>query len=207
MKKTRLIATVLLFVVIFILYSNTTRTVYIDGTQYNVIPECYVCRNTPTIRKKAQLLAKVNRRVITLINYLKTKYGKEHLYVKNLLERYNPDVIYEHSPNIIHPEIAYTMNKGHSLHICIAADGVLQNMEDIMFVMLHEIAHLATNEKGHPRGYWVCFRFILENAVKANIYKPTDYSKHRVMYCNTIELKHNPLFDSSLDSYLDTIPK
>jgi hypothetical protein len=207
MRLVCIIGAIVFLIIIIILYKPNTRTVYINGTQYNIIPECYVCRETPSVKEKANILADINIKIIFLIKHIKNKYGKDHLYVENLINRYNPDVIYEHSPNVIHPEIAYTMNKGRSLHICISHNGKIQDTNDIMFVMLHEIAHVATNIKNHPREYWLCFRFILENAVEAGIYTPTNYMANPVYYCGVISLSHNPLYDRALDDYDDITPK
>jgi hypothetical protein len=53
----------------------------------------------------------------------------------------------------------------------------------VMFVLLHEMAHLMTTTIGHTPEFWANFKRILHDAIQAGIYTPINYSKHPVLYC------------------------
>ena len=63
-----------------------------------------------------------------------------------------------------------------------------------MFVALHELTHVGTKEIGHPKQYWINFKYILEKAEEIGIYKPVDYDKNPKKYCG-MTISDNPYFD------------
>ena len=75
----------------------------------------------------------------------------------------------------------------------------------LMFVALHEIAHIMTESTGHKDEVWQNFKFLQENAVKIKIYKPVDYKSKPKQYCS-IEINDNPYFDASARSVRRSIP-
>ena len=52
-----------------------------------------------------------------------------------------------------------------------------------MFVVLHELAHIATESIGHTPEFWANFKWILEESINIGIYAKKDYSKDAVEYC------------------------
>ena len=64
----------------------------------------------------------------------------------------------------------------------------------LMFVALHEIAHVMTKSIGHTDEFWNNFRFLLKEAIKINVYKRQDFRRHPVKYCGT-EITDTPLND------------
>ena len=63
----------------------------------------------------------------------------------------------------------------------------------MMFVCIHELSHIGTNEIGHTRNFWKNMKFLLECAVKLNIYVPQDYSKNPVTFCD-YKITSSPLY-------------
>jgi hypothetical protein len=53
----------------------------------------------------------------------------------------------------------------------------------IMFVMLHEMAHLMTETIGHTQEFWTNFRRILGDAVQIGIYTSVNYASRPTPYC------------------------
>ena len=123
--------------------------------------------------------------------------------VNQLIKNYESENISEISPLNAKGNTSYTENKKH-LVLCLrkkqADNNGLYNLHDIntmMFVVIHELAHMMNNGFGHtdgPRGFWSLFRFMLENAVEAGVYTPVDYSKHPIVYCGLL-LSYNPLYE------------
>jgi hypothetical protein len=76
---------------------------------------------------------------------------------------------------------------------------VVHGYNVLTFVIYHEIAHIATVQKGHPEIFWRTFKFILIEAQKGNIFISKDYAKSPIDYCG-LHLNYNPLFDKTLKS-------
>ena len=54
-----------------------------------------------------------------------------------------------------------------------------------MFVTIHELSHIMTEDTGHTTRFWANMKYLLEESSKIGIYNPVDYSKNPVMYCGT----------------------
>ena len=74
---------------------------------------------------------------------------------------------------------AYVVNKGQELRVCLNDE----NENDTMFVLLHELAHIMSKSYGHNHEFKRNMDFLVKEAVKLNIYKPTDYTKSPINYC------------------------
>lgn len=205
------VAGIIVVILLYIVLKENLVVSRIDGKKYNV-------KDFENSQEAADILAQINANVVKLISHLKRKYDKTHPLVKNLLDRFNPDVINEHIPTIFDSQVAYTRQKGQSLYICLRTlfhdENNLHKMNIIMFVALHEISHIATDVKNHPDEFWEVFKFILTEAIEINIYIPENYRKNNARYCESMVINYNPLFDMSLDiwkpsnqpnNYLDDI--
>jgi hypothetical protein len=122
--------------------------------------------------------------------------------VNQLIKNYDSDSITEISPLNSKGNTSYTENKKH-LVLCLRekqADARgMYNLHDIntmMFVVVHELAHMGNANFGHTENFWSLFKFMLENAVEAGIYIPVDYSRKPILYCGLL-LSYNPLFDKN----------
>ena len=159
-------------------------------------------RRLPNYQEAAMVLGDIVDKVNTLIDHLDRKYGKQSEIVKNLRHRFRPESVFEQIPSLLEPNVAYTNNKGESVYICLRklyfSQSTLQDANTLMFVMLHEISHIATNVRDHKKEFWRVFKFILQNAVEINIYTPIDYRVAPQLYCNGMRINYNPLYDSGL---------
>ena len=136
------------------------------------------------------------------INSVKqTEYIQER--IKQLINKYDPDRIYEISPLNPSGLTSYTQDK-KTLIFCLRkkqknknGENELHDLNTIMFVVLHELTHMMNNTWGHKPDFWVLFKFMLVNAVEAKIYTPVDYSKYPIIYCG-LALTYNPYYDPKL---------
>ena len=55
----------------------------------------------------------------------------------------------------------------------------------MMFVAIHELAHLMTKSIGHTTEFWDNMRFLLKKGIKIGVYKNHDYNNVPVEYCGT----------------------
>lgn len=101
--------------------------------------------------------------------------------------------------------IAYSVSKS-DIRVCVKnRRGELADINAAMFVILHELAHIATDEVGHTETYWKNFRFILEIAERVGVYRYQDHEKVETTVCDK-QLGANPMScvkrghcDSTLD--------
>ena len=149
-----------------------------DGRDYQV-------QNLSDKQEAADLMAEVHKNLETLINHYKTDPATiADPRVKTMIERFNPDNMMENDIN--EDSTSYSENKGEKIVVCLREKThgyPLIDENTIMFVILHEMAHLMTTTVGHTPEFWTNFRRILNDASGIGIYHPVNYSKSPVNYC------------------------
>ena len=83
---------------------------------------------------------------------------------------------------------AYTVNKGDELRICIRDSEKDKDFEDentSMFVLLHEMGHLASKSWGHGKEFRENFAKLVKAAVEIGVYKYQDFRNDSEDYCGT----------------------
>ena len=78
-------------------------------------------------------------------------------------------------------DVGYSIDKGNIIAVC-TEDGPTN---EAIFVLLHELAHVATEEWGHGDVFWSNFSFLIDAAEKFGWYNPTDYRKTPGSICGT----------------------
>ena len=113
--------------------------------------------------------------------------------VQAMLERYNPENMCE--SNIQDSTTSYSENKGDRIVICLRqkTEGYpFVDENTVMFVVLHEMAHLMTFSTGHTPEFWANFRRMLQDAMGLGIYQSVNYAHDPKPYCG-IEITDSPL--------------
>ena len=149
-----------------------------DNIEYNI-------KNDSNKNLKLNLLTELNKKVKKLLNYFKENNYFKNNRIKYLYEKYNPESL---SENLDNEFTAYSVNKGDEIKLCLhnnSADGneMIKDQNTAMFVLIHELAHIMTEEEGHPPQFWQNMSLLLEHAIKINIYKYVNYRKTPVDYC------------------------
>ena len=148
----------------------------IDGRQYLV-------RKLGDRQKAADLLATINKELQRLVNHLVAKYP-HNLEVKRLFKNYNPNNVSEGS--VQSGYTSYSVNKGERIILCIRQKDKTDSFVDknvILYVAIHELAHLATESVGHDQAFWDNFKFILNEAVDIGVYIKVDFASKPSPYC------------------------
>lgn len=165
-----------------------------DGQYYRV-------RDMPDKERAANLMASVRKRLTQLCDALEKKYPDRpqvKLMVRNF--RSDPHRFVESTPDEEHT--SSTVNKGESIHMCLRQrDGPNEDLVDenvIMFVALHEMAHVSTESIGHGPDFWNNFGWLLKEAEALQLYQYTDFSAHPVRYCG-VYITDAPRYDPSKD--------
>jgi len=175
--------------------------IYRDSDAYNlkciisnVDGETYCVRDRAKLEIAADLLAKVAQKCKELVVHVGKKYP-ENEDAQRLLQKFNPSKISETLPTSEYT--AYSENKGEKLAFCLnkTKEGdKLIDINTLIFVAIHELAHIMTKSEGHKQIFWQNFKFLLENAKEANIYLPEDYKKKPKQYCG-MDITDNPYYD------------
>jgi len=189
---------VLLMIIYMYLETRTYEVLYVKSTVDN---KDYLVRNLDDKQEAANLLARTRAKLVKVVDHLKGVTEEEVIEYsskkedaennkegfKRLIGRFQPDNISESTPN--NKYTSYSVNKGQKIVFCLRAKGkpVETLVEDniIMFVALHELAHIMTVSVGHTEEFWENFRVLLRVAIKLKLYQDQDYSSKPVDYCGT----------------------
>ena len=152
----------------------------------------YLVRNLPDKDKAVDVLARMRRKLIAVVEGLSNTYTKDDR-VKRLKRGFNPNNISETAGNSSYT--SYSVNKGEKLVLCIRDKKNAHNFIDdntLFFVALHELAHIMTLSVGHTEEFWENFRFILKEATGMGEYRCVNYDTEPKKYCG-IEITNTPL--------------
>jgi hypothetical protein len=153
---------------------NNVRVKASDGEEYKV-------QNLPDKHEAAERMRQIKTNLIKLCDHCR-EY-KEPPY-ELLLSRFKPDVLEENDLNT--DTTSYSENKGEKIVVCLrvkAPPYPLVDENTVMFVLIHELAHLMTLSIGHTPEFWTNMRKLLHEAIAVGVYKPVNYSKNPVKYC------------------------
>ena len=206
--------------IIYKYFLNKTQDVtYVKS---NINNKSYLVRNLPDKKKAANLLAQMNNRFDKLIDYLKSKdnfylykkyviknenltledlenseatnkeYKKFNTDIKRLIKNYNTDALSENTPDS--KFTSYSENKGQKIVFCIRSKTTnkIVKLNTIMFVALHEFAHLMTKSIGHTDEFWENFRILLRIAILNKLYSCKNYHESGQDYCG-MKITDTPL--------------
>lgn len=195
-----IIIIILVLVVLFI-KKNYGEVEYIKSSIDN---KTYLVKKLPDSQKAADILAGINKKIQRFIKHMLSKYAdaksdtssksdasnassssntSNAADVKRLYENYNPENISEGTSE--HGYTSYTINKGERIIVCIREKDTMKFSDEnaVMYVVIHELTHMAITEIGHTPLFWDKFKWFLEEAVQIGIYKKVDYAKNPVNYC------------------------
>lgn len=185
--------TILLMVILgFFIYINFLRkSLNLDLVLSNSNNKEYYVRKLPDKQEAADKLGSLSIKLRDLINHCEKKETKKE-EIERLSKNFNAEIITENIPGSRY--VAYSVNKGDELSICIRDKKTEKFIDDniIIFVAVHELAHIMTKETGHPPVFWENMKYLLENAQEIGIYIPKDYSKEPVDYCGQ-EINSTPM--------------
>lgn len=159
---------------------NTIRMTGPDGQQYDM-------QNLPNKEEAVKLMSAVKSNLVKMYNHYKSEPAlAADPPVGRFLQRFSPDVFIEN--DMSSADTSYSENKGQKIVVCLrdktkAPQYPLIDQNTVMFVMLHEMAHLMTETIGHTQEFWTNFRRILGDAVQIGIYHPVNYASRPTPYC------------------------
>lgn len=176
----------IMITVVLIIFYIKNQHVEVEVVYSKIDGRAYVVKSLPNRAKAADLLAKINRRLIILVKHMVKNTDKkfEQADVDRLDANFNPDNISEGTDKSNYT--SYSINKGEKIVFCLRSrDGKnkLVDLNTVMYVAVHELGHLMTEEIGHPTTFWKNFRVLLKESVALGLYKKVDYAVKPVEYC------------------------
>lgn len=182
------ILTIVCIVILVKLIIDYSESEYVTST---VNGKKYLVRNLDQDHshnlETANTLAILNERCQLLIDTLS---GPNEMYFVSFLRRnYKGNPISEAA--IDHNQTSFTINK-QNIHICIRSRDhkrQVYDINDLMYVVLHELGHMCNYTKngdpieGHGPEFKIKFRFLVNEAIKMNLYKYHDYTNNPKNYC------------------------
>jgi len=87
--------------------------------------------------------------------------------------------------------LASNINKGNVISLCVTdKDGNLNARNDIIWVLLHELAHVMTSAYRHDDEFWKHNKFLVDEAVKRKYYIFARYEDQPQPFCGSV-LRYN----------------
>lgn len=150
----------------------------------------YLIRNKYTIDKEKQTvdtLAMIYKEISKLISKMEKDVNKPYWlkYMSDFTESSISEAAIEKQYT------TYTVDKKH-IHICLRSRDSKQelyDMNDLLYVVIHELAHMMNYTKdgepitGHGIEFQLKFKYLINEAINVGIYKYYDYSKEPKDYC------------------------
>lgn len=180
---------ILISITIFYVYLENKAT---DVTYINKGGIEFLVRNLDDKEQAAKLLSDICSRLTKLVDHLyKDRDNKEYSSevksgIKRMKKNYNAHAVVESSPG--NKYTSYSINKGEKIVFCLRSKDESQKLVDLntmMFVAIHELAHLMTKEVGHTKNFWDNMKFLLVKAIDIDIYKKQDFNSVPKEYCGT----------------------
>jgi len=129
----------------------------------------------------ANLIAKIREKLVILMEHLEKSFSLNDERVRLLKKNFRPDRLKEgvDTPGYT----SYSINKGEQIVLCLRSNDKLVDLNTMLFVVLHELAHLSTESIGHTEEFWDNFKWILEESINIGIYTKQEFKVKNVEYC------------------------
>lgn len=178
-----LLLIIIIIIIIIFIKSNKNDVLIIESP---LDKQNYLVNNYLDKYDAANLLAQIRINILKLRKYLienKKKYKHNKEYINLLDKRCDKIIIKENTEN--NNFTSYSVNKGEEIIFCLRSkiDNNLHDINMMMYVAIHEIAHVACPEIGHTPLFKKIFKFFLETGIKLNIYEYVNYENNIQEYC------------------------
>lgn len=165
----------------------TTVISKLDGKSYQV-------QNLPDKQEAADRMAEIRGLLEKILEEYRQPEYKQDQPAQLLVQRLHLENMMEN--DITSDHTSYAENKGERIVLCLRDKTKepypLEDKNTVIFVVLHEMAHLMTESTGHTQEFWANFKRLLQDATKLGVYKEVNYSKNPVDYCG-MQITDSPL--------------
>ncbi|AEQ60514.1 putative metallopeptidase WLM [Acanthamoeba polyphaga mimivirus] len=155
----------------------------------DITNKSYLVQNLPNKEEAAHILGIIDKRISILDDYLRENINKFIEY-KPYIEQFNNRIkkltLYENAPDGKYT--SFTVDKGKEIALCLRSrkTGQIHDINLVMYVTLHELAHVACPETDHTELFKKIFIFLIKISIDLNIYKHIDYEADPAEYCGLV---------------------
>jgi hypothetical protein len=175
----------------FFFGSDSVNADYVTSTFDN---SNYLVQNYPEKELAANMLALVRHNLFKLINHLITtnktgansEFAPFSKYINFMEERLKKNTLIMEEGIADGEFTSYSINKGEKIVFCLRTrekNKKLHNINTVMYVAIHELAHVACPEEHHTPLFFKINKFFLQESIKIGIYKYVNYSAQPEEYC------------------------
>lgn len=181
---TTIFAFIIILIILFYFGYTTYNVVYVKSDIDN---QLYLVRDLPDKQNASNMLARIKKNIVDINNYLisnKEKYKEYQSYIDQLNEKVPYIIIMESTEDSMYT--SYSINKGEQIVFCIRSRKYKNEIHDLnlmMYVVLHELSHVACPEYGHTALFKKIFAFITNTAIDQGMYKKIDFTNYPLEYC------------------------
>ena len=183
---------ILLIIIIYIVYSTKSNPVIEKMSLVEAFDrKKYLVRDLNDKKESANLLAKLMTNLKNLVTKLKIQSENTNdqellKYKTNIESIYNKiDTVKVRENEGENDLTSYSVNKGEELVFCVRSkiNNHIHDINELMYVAVHEIAHIGCPETGHTRLFAKINLFLLRKALEQGLYVYKNYSASPVEYC------------------------
>ena len=179
---------ILIYIILYNCYNKYLQNVnllIIEGLDGNY----YYVRNQQDKDEAVKILSDLRQNLKKLINFIEensTNDKEYYIYKDNINSIKNKidDVSIKETPSNS-SYTSYSVNKGEELYLCIRSKNTnkIHDINDLLYVAIHEIAHIGCPEIGHTDLFFKINLYLLKKAVEFNLYKYDNYNNKPREYC------------------------
>ena len=183
----KLFLLILVLVVFLIFNKKQNKMIYLKS---NIDKQEYLVRDLPDAQKAANMLAKIKQNTMKLVEYLnKTKNDDKNnvdefsKYIDQLTTRIKTTIFSENSGD--NDYTSYSVSKGEELVFCLRSKhkDKMHELNLLMYVVLHEISHIACPVYGHGPLFKKIFAYFTKEAIEIGIYTQIPFESEPKEYC------------------------
>jgi hypothetical protein len=189
MKETVIVIfIIMIFIFYYLKFGKNAKD--ISYTKSSINEKFYLVRNLPDKKRAADTIANIVKdlKKLAVAMYKELKNSERNakkmsLYIKRIYNRF--DGISFRESSAYSPYTSYTVNKGDEMVLCIRSKktGKIHNYNILMYVAIHELAHVGCTEIGHTPLFFKINKYMIKKAIKMGIYKYVDYRIYPQIYC------------------------
>ena len=179
--------------IVVYLFWDTYMVGDLEAVKSTIDGEIYMVRGLPDKQEASNLISQIRTNLLKLKTHL-NKIALDDKRSNNINKNFNGNNFRE-SVEKSGSSTSYSINKGEKIILCLRSRDVEEKLSDlntIMFVALHEFAHIATTSIGHTPEFWENFKWILQEAINIGIYREVDYKSKPQDYCG-MQITGSPL--------------
>jgi hypothetical protein len=177
---------IIIFIILYFVYNKIYKYDNLVKVKSTVDNHYYWVREKLDKTSAANTLARIKINIVKLVEHLKKnidKFPDNMSNIRDLIRRTKVINIMETPAD--EKFTSYTVNKGQAIYMCVRSK-IIENIHDmntIMYVAIHEFAHVFSTSYGHTPEFKANFKFLLEQSIEIGIYEPIDYRVKPQNYC------------------------